>query len=125
MIKRHVFCFLGVFSGKNREFGNFEGGSAKCLEKISGIREYTPPISSVGSIVLKIIYIKYKTLYRRGCKIPEFPKIPETGVVDKPLFERDKIVHERAKNGKGGGTHKFYCHPSDILQESFFTPPLE
>lgn len=36
--------------------------------------------------------------------------------MDKPMFEIDGIVHERKKNGSGGGVHTFY-YQSDVVFE--------
>ena len=41
--------------------------------------------------------------------------------LDKPLFDYNGIVHERTKNGKGGGPHKFYYStPQEYIQDGIW-----
>lgn len=42
--------------------------------------------------------------------------------LDKPLFDYDRIVHTRAKNGTGGGKHRFYFASTDKYEQTVFSP---
>lgn len=42
--------------------------------------------------------------------------------LDKPLFDYDKIIHTKGKNGSGGGKHWFYYAPTNKYEQSVFPP---
>lgn len=42
--------------------------------------------------------------------------------LDKPLFDYDGIVHDRASHGSGGGKHRFYYRSTEKYEQTVFPP---
>ena len=42
--------------------------------------------------------------------------------LDKPLFDYDGIVHDRASHGSGGGKHRFYYRSTEKYEQTVISP---